>query len=257
MSYCVSCGQLFSDGARFCTACGRQVVDAGHPVSNVTPAPTVIQVIKEKSGGWLAIKGFFVTLILFSIATSAVDRNDHTSRMTWILVSFLLGAIYITTSLRTWKRKQVPVSGTPIAWGMVILLAFGCFGALQMIWFGPTEKTASQTEPTPVDASPAADTAAVQPIVNLSPKEMKEARIRYAADVDKQMLDAGIESSTLAWGPDATTLQITYALAGRVAANELQKNLNFEELRTLGFKKVVLTNGLDDGAGNSFEWAVD
>ena len=69
--------------------------------------------------------------------------------------------------------------------------------------------------------------------------------------MDQSLIDKGIESTTTATGPGFTTLQITYALAGRVMANEFQKNFDFDRLKQLGFKKVVLTNG-----DQSFMWPV-
>jgi hypothetical protein len=81
-------------------------------------------------------------------------------------------------------------------------------------------------------------------------------RFRYARDLDQHMIESGIESTTTAVGPDCTTLRITYALAGRVMANDLQNKIDFERLKQLGFKKVVLTNGFHGGGEQSFEWPV-
>lgn len=57
-------------------------------------------------------------------------------------------------------------------------------------------------------------------------------------------------------GPDGTTLLITYALAGRVSANDLGKRLDFTRLHALGFKKVEFTNGMGGNLGTSFSWLV-
>jgi hypothetical protein len=94
-----------------------------------------------------------------------------------------------------------------------------------------------------------AETRAATPAALPRPTEMD--RFRFAMDMDKSLIDKGIESTTTAIGPEFTTLQITYALAGRVVANEFQKNFDFDRLKQLGFKKVVLTNG-----DQSFMWPV-
>lgn len=57
------------------------------------------------------------------------------------------------------------------------------------------------------------------------------------------MIDAGIESTTIAFGPKHTTLCVKYALAGRVFAQRFGGKLDFDGLKLLGFQKVVLTDG--------------
>jgi len=82
-----------------------------------------------------------------------------------------------------------------------------------------------------------------------------KARKEYAKEIDRQLLDKGIESSTYTTGPDATTLVIKDILAGRVRAHELSKNEGlFTELRVLGFKKLIYQNGLEGDLGFGWKW---
>ena len=100
-----------------------------------------------------------------------------------------------------------------------------------------------------VSGDSVAQTKPVTPPTLPKPTEMD--RFRFAMQMDQFLIDKGIESTTTATGPEFTTLQITYALAGRVMANEFQKNFDFDRLKQLGFKKIVLTNG-----DQSFMWPV-
>lgn len=106
--------------------------------------------------------------------------------------------------------------------------------------------------------STAASQAAPQPppLSNLTPKQLREAREKYAITFDKKLIDAGIESRTIVWDRDETTLRVTYALTSRVTANEFGKKLDFDTLKALGFKKVILTNDFGGGMGMQFEWPV-
>jgi len=105
--------------------------------------------------------------------------------------------------------------------------------------------------------------ARVEPVVSAykdTPESLeieRVARVEYAKRFDQKMLDAGIESTTVAKGPKNTTLYIKYALAGRATANALQKKIDFDELKTYGFKKVYFTNGFDGEMHAGFTWEVE
>jgi Zn-dependent protease len=77
-----------------------------------------------------------------------------------------------------------------------------------------------------------------------------------AVEFDRHMIESGIESTSRVSGPDRTALQITYALAGRVTANEFGKKIAFGQLKALRFKKVILTNGFGGDLGQAYEWPV-
>ena len=102
--------------------------------------------------------------------------------------------------------------------------------------------------PDPPSATPAAATPTAP--VHLSPAQAAQARKAYAAMIDRKLIDRGIESKTECYG---TTLIIHFALAGRVVADRLSKGLDFDELKAVGFKKVILTDDND----SDFTWKVN
>lgn len=92
------------------------------------------------------------------------------------------------------------------------------------------------------------------------PASLLQSRKAYAAQLDENLLSAGIESTTTTEGPEARTLLIRDVLAGRVRAKALGENLRWDLLERLGFKKVVYTSaaGLCCDAGEiQFKWDVD
>jgi hypothetical protein len=91
----------------------------------------------------------------------------------------------------------------------------------------------------------------------LTPAELRTSRKSYAAGLDRIFIENGVESTTKTAGPQDTTLHITHALTGRVAANRIGKSLDFDHLKELGFKKVVLTNGFQDELNETFSWTVN
>lgn len=87
-----------------------------------------------------------------------------------------------------------------------------------------------------------------------TPADLVAARKAYAKVIDLQLLDMSIESNTRTDGPQATTLVIHDALAGRVRAHQLAQNAQlFEQLRALKFKKLVYTDGED----SDFSWNLE
>jgi len=132
------------------------------------------------------------------------------------------------------------------------LVVLFCLIALAM--FVGTTHHSSNPEPRP---------ARVEPVVSAykdTPESLeieRVARVEYAKRFDQQMLDAGIESTTVANGPKNTTLYIKYALAGRATANALGEKLDFDELKTYGFKKVYFTNGFEGEMHVGVTWKVE
>jgi hypothetical protein len=132
------------------------------------------------------------------------------------------------------------------------LVVLFCLIALAM--FVGTIHQSSNPEPRP---------ARVEPVVSAykdTPESLeieRVARVEYAKRFDDKMLDAGIESTTVTKGPKNTTLYIQCALAGRATAHALGKKLDFDELKTYGFKKVYFTNGFEGEMHSGFTWNVD
>jgi hypothetical protein len=82
----------------------------------------------------------------------------------------------------------------------------------------------------------------------------EQARIEYQKTIQNSLYDESMEVEVRAFGPKHTTLQLTYALASPMVAHTLSRFV--EDWRTLGFKKVVLTNGLEL-ANRSWVWNLD
>jgi septal ring factor EnvC (AmiA/AmiB activator) len=88
-----------------------------------------------------------------------------------------------------------------------------------------------------------------------TPAFKKRLRIAAATALDQQLLDMGIESATTTRGANADVLVIKDALAGRVRTNAIQKNgALFDNLKSLGFKKLNYGNGFDDDLGYNVSW---
>lgn len=90
-----------------------------------------------------------------------------------------------------------------------------------------------------------------------TPEQLRLERKKYAEDLDLEFIDEGIESKTTTMGPADTTLKIKYALLGRVAADRFGRRLNFKQLKSIGFKKVFLTNDFSGALRESYSWPVE
>lgn len=97
----------------------------------------------------------------------------------------------------------------------------------------------------PSSRQPAAEVAATPPSPAARAELAESYRVRWAKDFDKIMLDGGIESTTSASGPHDTTLTINCALAGRVMENQLEESGIPDTAKSLGFRKLILTDGFD------------
>jgi hypothetical protein len=98
----------------------------------------------------------------------------------------------------------------------------------------------------PQPSTTSAATTAPEPTKPLTEADRIEARKAYGKVIDRQLLELGIESETHVLGSKCTEIKIYDALAGRVRAHALGKNAAlFSQLRDLGFKKLVYTDGDD------------
>lgn len=80
-------------------------------------------------------------------------------------------------------------------------------------------------------------------------------RKNFADDLDKSYLNHGVDATVTTSGRYADTLHIKWALANRVAANELGKSGNVvSQARALGFQRVELTDGYTSVTNNTFTW---
>jgi hypothetical protein len=131
MPICNNCGESLSVGAKFCASCGTlQSASPSSAESTNPPAPPpVSRVIVAKSGWRLALKGFLLAFIPVVII-SAATKNEKTFTSLVTVISFLIGAGYIVSSLNKWKKNNDVVHGTGIGWTVAVLLVIAFFGGL-------------------------------------------------------------------------------------------------------------------------------
>lgn len=134
-----------------------------------------------------------------------------------------------------------------VKWILVAVLAF----AVIRVFVVSSENPA----PRPSQV-PAAENVGNMKLPPPTKQDLRSRRKAYAEEFDRNMIEHRIESTTKIGGPDSTTLEITCALASRVMANDVSKNLDWPLLKELGFRKVHLTNGFDGSLREGFTWDV-
>ena len=105
-----------------------------------------------------------------------------------------------------------------------------------------------------VNADQAPDTNKTSTKSGIEPA--RQLRKTFAAQFDRKMFEAHLESTTKTYGAEDTTLFITDALAGQIRAKKMAAALDFDLLNKLGFKKVVYTNGFEGEIGTTFTWGI-
>jgi zinc-ribbon domain len=136
VAFCSTCGKALGESARFCSGCGTGIIGAQvTTTSGAAAAParvTRVVVVEPKKGGRLAFKGFltaFILAIIFIVAT----KSDKGPQAVGMVVAFGIGAAYIITNLRKWKKDNEVVHGAGIGWTVAILLLLMCLGGLMSL----------------------------------------------------------------------------------------------------------------------------
>jgi hypothetical protein len=139
MPFCSGCGQTIAEDAKFCAACGRAksgavaVTPSGAaaaPALAPEPPVTRVVIVEPKRGGRLALKSFFLAVILGAIFTAALKDSSGGSRSIGMAISTGVAAAYIITNLRKWKKANDIVKGQAIAWTIAVLLLMSCLGSV-------------------------------------------------------------------------------------------------------------------------------
>lgn len=73
-------------------------------------------------------------------------------------------------------------------------------------------------------------------------------RLTFAKTFEDHLLDSGLDADVDTIGKHHTILRVKYVLASKVMVYQLQKNneLPFDDMRNIGFKKFILTDGYDN-----------
>ncbi len=68
-------------------------------------------------------------------------------------------------------------------------------------------------------------------------------RLRYAATIQSNFYDNGLNITVRTSGPDATVLRLTFVLFDEVFIHNFEKGPTFDEAKKLGFRKAILYDG--------------
>jgi hypothetical protein len=96
---------------------------------------TRVVVVEPKKGGRLAFKGFLTAFIL-AIIFIAATKGDKSTQAAGMVIAFGIGAAYIITNLRKWKKNNEVVHGASIGWTVAALLLLTCLGSVMKVGSG-------------------------------------------------------------------------------------------------------------------------
>src|SRR5258706_15574793 len=94
-TYCTKCGKEIQKESQFCIGCGtarpgmQSQSSARNPYAGSTPV-TRAATVKTMRGGWIAVKGFLIALLLGAVGNGAVTRASV--RAVWMAVALGVGA---------------------------------------------------------------------------------------------------------------------------------------------------------------------
>jgi hypothetical protein len=81
----------------------------------------------------------------------------------------------------------------------------------------------------------------------LAAKYMVQQRKQFAAKLENDYLDQGLDITVSATGSQSTVLRLKWILVSRVMAHQFSKNAElFANLRDAGFSRLVITDGYDE-----------
>jgi zinc ribbon protein len=124
-----------------------------------------------------------------------------------------------------------------IVLGLILLLGF--IGSLTKGGTGPSSSSSSSGTTTLVDtAATSAKPSAQATYAN---------RQKFAEDYENNMLQKGVDMHASTLGSEARTLRLQYVLISRPLAYQLSNDQDImRNLQSLGFRKVIMTDGYDE-----------
>jgi hypothetical protein len=146
MAYCSSCGKALEEGSKFCNGCGTTL-------SGTQPAPapiTRVVVVEPKKGGRLALKGFVLAIVIaVGFAIGSGNAKGLKTLLVGLVVAYGIGAAYIISNLRKWKRHNEVVHGAGIGWTVAVFLLLACLGSMTGLAASGSDSASSASTPTP------------------------------------------------------------------------------------------------------------
>lgn len=133
MAYCSACRQAMQEGAKFCSACGTPSQDPRGGAVPPAVQVTSVVVVEPKRGGRLGLKGFLTGFILYLVFNAATLHTNAGTRATGAIIAFGIGAAYIISNLRKWRRDKETVRGAEVGWGVAVLMILLCIGSLMSL----------------------------------------------------------------------------------------------------------------------------
>lgn len=106
MPYCRACGEPLNEPSQFCEKCGA---------ASATP----VVVVEPRRGGVLALKGVLLALGLTILIYIQRDRSLHAFA---VALGFALGAFYVFSYLRSWKKRNEIARGVVLGWSIAALM---------------------------------------------------------------------------------------------------------------------------------------
>jgi hypothetical protein len=88
----------------------------------------------------------------------------------------------------------------------------------------------------------------------VTPTDLEYERIAYGKAMQTTLYDQDIDADVDVMGPRHTVLRVKYALATKLFVYKLSQELQqtFSDMRALGFKKFIITDGYD----RSWSWSL-
>lgn len=93
MPFCSACGKCLQEGSKFRPECGTSLSDS--PSQPIPPLSAPLRWSLSNRGGWLAVKGFLIAIILGTILVGTTHSNSNASAVA-MMVAF--GGVLLTSS---------------------------------------------------------------------------------------------------------------------------------------------------------------
>ncbi len=258
--YCQNCGSVLGQHAPFCQSCGKpQSLPQPPSPPPVTPAPvarTIQPQQKPKSKVlWLVIGGIVLLVIIIGMlgkspsdnSTPAVQQSS-TSQPTAPSAAEQFAHMTSADHLKKVSEILQDCRSRGTITDDEIATVGAHLDTIKMSDLPDARKKIADAKAACARLKRATDIkrqAEEKQQVLQAARDAENQRVGFAARLENSMLDGGMDVKVRAGGLNHTTLFVQWILADRVLVHEWQKSLDFDALRSLGFKRMELTDGYD------------